>query len=199
MGALVILGLLCAAPNTNPWELVNEDDGIKVWRRDVPGKDLAEAKAQWVIRQPAERVWKVIEDIEKYVEFMPYVQEIRIMGKKGGESFVYHRIDPPLVDAREYTLRMQDEIIDGLWIRRWSLADDKGPAKREDSVHLSVSDGSWTIERLEDGRTHLTYWLYTDPGGSIPNWIANKANTISLPDVMRAIAKRAEDPTWKND
>ena len=51
----------------------------------------------------------------------------------------------------------------------------------------------------EDGRTHLTYWLYTDPGGSIPNWIANKANTISLPDVMRAIAKRAEDPTWKDD
>ena len=42
----LVLAFVCAAPNPNPWELVNEDDGIRVWRREVPGRDLAEAKAQ---------------------------------------------------------------------------------------------------------------------------------------------------------
>lgn len=199
MGLLVIAGLLSAAPNPNPWELVNEDDGIKVFRREVPGRDLAEAKAQIVVEQAPERLWKVITEIDKYVEFMPYVEEIRVMGAEGKVSFVYHRIDPPLVDMREYTLRMEDEVIDGLWIRKWTLADNKGPPKRDDCVHLAVSDGSWTVERLDQKRTQLTYWVYTDSGGSIPTWIANKANTISLPDVMRAVTARAKDPTWKKD
>ncbi len=199
MGALVIAGVLAAAPNPNPWELVNEEGGIRIFRRDVPGKGLAEARAQAIVPVPAEKVWKVIDEIEKYPEFMPYVQEIRVMGTEGADRFVYHRIDPPLIDPREYTLRMRDEILDGLWIRRWSLADDRGPPKRGECVRLSVSDGSWTIERLDAERTQLTYWVYTDPGGAIPSWIANKANTISLPDVMRAVARRAQDPAWRRE
>ena len=61
----------------------------------------------------------------------------------------------------------------------------------EDRV-VGVNEGSWTLEALDGGRrTRATYYLYTDPGGSIPKWIANKANTMALPDLFEAIRKRA--------
>jgi ribosome-associated toxin RatA of RatAB toxin-antitoxin module len=184
------------------WELVNEEaDGVRVFRRDAAASDLAEAKAELIVNLPAERIWKVILDIESYPQFMPYVEEIKVMAADATGRYVYHRIDPPLVDGREYTLRMIDTVdsAKGIWLRSWSLADDKGPPPREDQVHLKVSDGSWRLEKLGTTSTRVTYWVYTDPGGSIPTWIANKANTISLPDVMRAVAQRAKDPTWKRD
>lgn len=199
MGSLIIVASIFAAPNPNSWELVNEEDGIKIFRREVAGSDIAEAKAEIVINQPAERVWQVVTNNEKFVEFMPYMEEVRIMGTEGKYRFIYYRIDPPFVDEREYTLRVHDEISEGLWIRRWSLADDKGPPKRDDCVHLKVSNGSWTIKRLGERKTHLTYWVFTDSGGSVPTWIANKANSMSLPDLMHAVASRAANPSWKRD
>jgi hypothetical protein len=38
-------------------------------------------------------------------------------------------------------------------------------------------------------KTEATYYVYTDPGGSIPKWIANKANSTAVPDVFKAIRK----------
>jgi hypothetical protein len=57
--------------------------------------------------------------------------------------------------------------------------------------------GNWTIEKLTDTQTRITYYLYTDPGGSIPNWIANKANKQSVPDLLDAVRKRAANPAYK--
>ncbi len=62
---------------------------------------------------------------------------------------------------------------------------------------MTVCDGTWTVERLGSQSTRLEYWLYTDPGGSIPTWIANKANNTSVPDLLDAVRKRAHDPQWK--
>ena len=73
----------------------------------------------------------------------------------------------------------------------WTVSTE-GPAESDKAVRLKVNDGSWTLEPLDGGkRTRATYYLYTDPGGSIPSWIANKANTMALPDLFEAIRKRA--------
>lgn len=203
----VLLGI--AAPNAaaeegRPWELVNEtDDHITVYNREVPGgAGVAEVKAELIINEPLDRVWKAVTDSGHFVEYMPYIEETREMGRApDGGIYVYHRIDPPLVSRREYTLKLWSEIDEakGVWIWRWSLADDRGPPPREGCVHLSVSDGYWRLEKLGSRSTLVVYWVYSDPGGSIPLWIANKANTVSLPDVMRAARNRAANPTWRRD
>ena len=138
---LLLAGSVGAAPQkSTPWELANEeDDGVRVYRRDVADSDLAEAKAELIVNVPADRIWKVLLDVEKYPQFMPYVEEIKVMADDATGLFIYHRIDPPLVDGREYTLKFVDTIdsTKGVWLRSWSLADAKGPPQREDQVHLA--------------------------------------------------------------
>jgi ribosome-associated toxin RatA of RatAB toxin-antitoxin module len=191
--------LLLTPPNPNPWEQVKDSDEIKVWVRDVPGKRVRELRAEAVMPAPAARVFDVLQDVEHYLEFMPYLVEAKKVGPAPGGHYEYQRLEPPVVDTRDYTVlvRMEADAAAGLYQRSWKIANDKGPPKRDDAVRVEVNEGAWTIERIDEQSTRVSYYLYTDPGGSIPAWLANKANTTSIPDLFAAVRKRAKDPTWK--
>lgn len=195
------LTLISGAPrtNTNPWEKVDDSDGITVWARDVPNSSIREVKAEAEINASSKRVFDVILDVDHYTEFMPYVVEARVVGDAGQRArYVYQRLDPPLIDERDYTLRVEGDgdHKTGLYFLRWTSAEDKGPARRDDTTRITTCDGSWTIEPSGKKMTHATYHLYTDPGGSIPTWVANLANTRSLPDLMTSIRSRSADNSW---
>src|SRR5207253_11035421 len=67
------------------------------------------------------------------------------------------------------------------------------PDPEDGVVRLKVNSGSWTLEPLDGGaRSRATYTLYTDPGGSIPAFLANSANSSALPELFAAVRRRAE-------
>ena len=182
------------------WEKTNEDSGITIWSRDVGHERVREVKAETVIDLPAERIWEVVRDVEHFPEFMPYVLEATIFKIVDEQNwYQYQRLDPPLVDMRDYVLKVttENKPPEATYYLRWQADDQLGPKPREDAVRLKLCDGSWTLKALSPNRTHITYWLYTDPGGSIPGWIARKANTVSLPDLLSAVRNRAGNPAWK--
>jgi hypothetical protein len=46
---------------------------------------------------------------------------------------------------------------------------------REDHVRITDMVLGWDLEEDEQGVTHVTYVLRSDPGGSIPAWMVNLA------------------------
>ncbi len=200
--ALVLTALLAAddgSNNPNRWEEISSNEGLTIWTRDIPGARVREVRAQSVVAAPPKRVWEVLSDLEHYTEFMPYVEEtIKVTSLEGGH-IEYQRIDPPLVDRRDYTLKVSLVVDEakGTYRREWVEANDKGPPVREGTVRVAINRGAWTVEALPDGKSRLSYYLYTDPGGSLPAWIANKANTKSVPDLMSAVKNRSLDQSWR--
>ena len=172
-----------------------------VWNRDIPHSDVREIKAQRVIDVAADKVWTIIEDVEKYIEFMPYLTEVTVLSRKPNSLSAYHRFDAPLISKCDYTLTITSspKSKEGHFFRHWITTNEKGPAPKEDLVRVTICEGSWTIEKAGPKKTRLIYWAHTHPGGFIPNWIANKANSVSLPDLYDAIENRAKDPSWKRD
>lgn len=200
--SMVMLALSAAAPpNPNPWEKAKESKGIVVYARDVPNSRVREVKASTVVATSTARVHEVVLDMNHYIEFMPYVEQVKLVGKQGDNTyFIYYLLDLPLVSRRDYTIRLKDYVdkANSFYQVKWVEANNRGPGEKDGVVRITVNKGSWTIEPIQGGKaTRLTYWLYTDPGGSIPAWIANKANTVSLPDLLTAVKKRSLDPTWK--
>ncbi len=193
----VALALAVAVAGEPAWELVKDADGVKVFARDVPGGRVRELKAQTVVGAPPARVLAVIDDLEHYLEFMPYMVEARRLAVFAGGHYEYQRIDPPLVDMRDYALRVElTTDARGVIERRWREANEKAPPPPSGTVRVAVNRGAWTLEPLDGGRTALTYYVYTDPGGAIPAWAVNKANTTSVPDMLAAVRNRAVSPGW---
>lgn len=204
LSALLSFALL-AAPDSGPaWTKAAETDGITVLTRDKPGTEVKELKALGTIDAPPEAVWKVIRDYPNYKGRMPYTEAADVVATEDGGkvTWFYSRIAAPFVAKRDYTLKIIDESDwkDGQGFLRssWVIATDKGPAPMKDVVRLKINDGFWLLEPKDGGKkTQVTYYLFTDPGGSIPKFLVNSANSGAVPDVFRAIRKHATQPASK--
>ena len=195
----LVLAIGVAIPGSNTWEKIDDDDGILVWARAVPSSSVREVKARTIVDVAAQRLWDVIRDSRSYPEFMPYVKQCRILGEHPEGHFLYQLVDPPIIDRRDVVVKvfLEADKSAGRYRRRWEVANDRGPPPLEGTVRIRISRGEWNITRLGPKRTRMDYYLYVDPGGSLPAWIINRANTSSIPDVIEAVRKRALDPGWK--
>jgi hypothetical protein len=198
---LLVAALLLpiAALAEQPWIDAGESDGTHVWYRDLTDKNARELRAETVMDVKPERVWEVISDIAHYPEFMPYLKEIRKLEECEGGYYLYEKVSPPVISTRDYTLKIsiQADPAAGVWSRRWALVNDKGPALEKGVVRVTVNDGSFELRREGAGKTKFLYRLLTNPGGSVPLWIAKRASTSSLPDLIDGIRRRAIDPAWR--
>lgn len=197
--ALPVLMLLSAdKPATVPWESAGEDDGITILSRTRPGSDVHEMKAQGIIDAPPIEIWKALRDYDHYTQTMPYTEKSKVVEKSadGKVLWFYSVINAPLVSRRDYTIKITDETDykngKGKMKVSWTAAPDKGPKPQEGVVRVKINDGYWELQPVANGtKTYATYYVYTDPGGSLPTWIVNKANGSAVPDVFNAIKKIA--------
>lgn len=202
MRILPLALLLVAAPvaaDEIPWTDAGLSSGTHVWYRDFADLKARELKAETPMAVSPDRVWEVVSDIAHYREFMPYLAEIRKLEECEGGYYQYERATPPIVNARDYTLRisLETDADTGVRRRKWSLANDKGPPEQAGTVRVTINEGQFEVVPDGKGGTIFRYRLITNPGGSIPLWIAKRASTDSLPDLIDGIRKRALDPTWK--
>jgi hypothetical protein len=58
---------------------------------------------------------------------------------------------------------------------------------------VEVNDGFWKLEPRDGGaKTFATYYLYTNPGGSLPKWVVNRANGSAVPDVFQCVRRESK-------
>lgn len=194
--ALIPLLLLSDAPR---WELAAEPDGVKVYRRNRDGTEVKEMKANGLIDATPKEVWDVVRDLENYPKQMPYTAEAKVLTRSEGDKEIlfYSRLNTPMVDERDYLIVLKDEsdwkdgkgFMKVSWVAAGKDKDALVPEKKN-VVRVRVNDGFWLLEPRENGaKTFATYYVYTDPGGSIPTFIYNMANGTAVPEVFSSIKK----------
>ena len=210
---LVAVAPAQAAPQ-GPWKRATEtSDGIVVDSRQDPKAGIGQIRAQTTINMPPEVLMKVILDLDNYKTFMPYMTTSKVLKRQGNTIWQYCQVDAPVVSMRDYTLkftvldpphRTAAELKKGVkakakrWKLSWEADNPAGPKKNDKYVRVELANGSWTFNPKGDGKsTDVWYRLLTHPGGSIPNWLANKANTRAVPDVIRALRKQAKKAKYQ--
>lgn len=197
--ALAPLLILTAEP---AWEKAAETDGVTVFKRDRAGSEVKEMKATGLIDGSPKEVWDVVGDLENYPTQMPYTAEAKVISRSGKETVFYSRIKTPLVDERDYIIVLKDESDGaGTYKVSWTVAPKESDAlmpEKKNVVRVRVNDGYWLLEPREDGKkTFGTYYVFTNPGGSIPTFIANQGNNIAVPKVFDAIRKTVKQKRAK--
>ncbi|HSI06505.1 MAG: SRPBCC family protein [Myxococcota bacterium] len=174
------------------WSVEVETSELTVWSRDNDATGLREIKARMFVDVTPERVWSVLADVEKHPSFIPHLLESRVVDREeAGAVFLYQRISPPLVDDRDYTVRVINDVDaeHATYKQTWTTANHRGPSAC-DAVRLKRVDGSWVVEPGPKGGAWINYWVHTTPGGSIPNWVVKAANRKGIPELMLAVKAR---------
>src|ERR1700737_4132396 len=187
---LVAVPAFCLASGAAPfstsdgWTLSKESSGIRLYSRAHPGSSLKEFKAVGEIDASARAVHNVIDDIEAYPSFMPFTAQCRVIKREADSIITYQRLSPKICSDRDYTLRIRETSWAGpgglVYLNRWELANELGPGEKKGVVRVKLCEGGWLLEPEDATKTRATYTVYTDSGGAIPAFIANRASQIAI-------------------
>jgi ribosome-associated toxin RatA of RatAB toxin-antitoxin module len=176
---------------------------------------LAEARFGDV---PVAAFWRAVGDVHRYDEFVPFVKRSDVIRTcdRTGDAWVYNVVKPPVASPRDYVIRVSSDAPAGspgspsatnargddassVLRSSWTIDDAHGPNPKRGTIRLRQNRGSW--ELTDDGRggCAVKYRVFTDPGAALPGWLVDVANKTSVPDVLRAFAKRAVDGTYERD
>jgi hypothetical protein len=203
---LLLAPAFCLASDPAPsgpsdgWTLSSESNGVMLYSRPRPGSPLKEFKAVAEIEAPAQTVHRVLDDIEAYPRFMPFMTECRLIKREGDSIITYQRLSPKICRDRDYTLRVRETSWAGanglIYLNRWEPADELGPAEKKGVLRVKRCEGEWLLEPEDATKTRATYTIYTDSGGAIPAFIANSASKIAIGRLFVALRKQVKDPKY---
>ncbi|MEO6952904.1 MAG: START domain-containing protein [Polyangia bacterium] len=198
--AVVLCGALAAraAAQDGGWEEVDDDGFAKIESRPVAGVKVREIRITATLKHPAQRLAALIGDVAHYSSFMPPTEVTKALGStmspKGNSGRFYIVIDPPLIHRRDYCVQIDmSKLADGRLQTLFRTSSDGCPPEKSGLVRMNRVEGSWTLAPLPDGTTRVTYQAVTDPAGTVPTWMVNRAAGGSVRGMFRALDKAADD------
>jgi polyketide cyclase/dehydrase/lipid transport protein len=182
------------------WRYTTERDSVTIYSRRHEGSSLKEFKAIGEIAAPPLAVCEVIEDVDAYPSFMPYMAECKLLKRDTDSLLSYQRISPRICCDRDFTLRTYrtswSTAAGIVYSNRWESANALGPAKKLGVVRVPFCQGSWLLEPTAAERTRATYSVYTDTGGLVPPFIANHFSLTGIREIFAAVRKQVQEPKY---
>jgi hypothetical protein len=197
--SLTPVAVRAEAPQTG-WKQFDEDEGIKLWERKIPGQELPGFRGEVTIDAEPRKIIDVIEDWKHHTEWMHRCAEsTRLADRGGGTQIMYNRTNPPWpVWDRDVILETKLDVSeDGkiITLNFHNIDSDLRPVPSK-VVRMPKLVGFYKLERVGDKQTRVSYQVEADPGGSLPTWLAKRTardlpfETLSrLRDRVRKTAK----------
>jgi hypothetical protein len=184
------------------WKLAAQSQEVAIYSRLRSGSALKEFRAVGEIGAATHTIHAVIDDLENYPSFMPYTAECRVIRREENFILTYQRLSPKLCADRDYTLRIRKKswpAADGgrVYLNWWRTLNSIGPEEKPGVVRVEVCDGGWLLEPEGANKTRATYSVYTDTGGFVPAFLANRASQIGIGQLFEAVRKQARNPKYR--
>lgn len=177
---IVLVVISCSVLHAQEdWVLSSDGNDIKTYYRESAESDIKELKIITSIEAPAILVFELLNDIDLYDDWVYRTSEAKLVQYYNNRSLQYYAVVdfPWPFDDREMYIKSSYTISpDQKSISTNSMAvPRKDIESREDHVRITDMVLGWDLEEDEQGVTHVTYVLRSDPGGSIPAWMVNLA------------------------
>lgn len=166
---------LAALQAQDIWELQQEENGIKVYTKEVDASDFKPFKATVLLGNTVEEFVSVLYDIEGMKDWAYKVKSSFLLEKPSDTLQIYY------AEAKApFPYKNRDGVYQNklkwksetktLLVEIEILNDYKNV--NEDLVAIK-GYGYWSATLLNTGKLEVTFMMEVDPGGRIPAWMAN--------------------------
>jgi hypothetical protein len=191
-----LAGALPAIGHADDWEDFATRDGIVASRRFVEGRELPQLRSIAEVAGTPYEILAVLLDFPAYRKWVPDCAEATTLRRLDAwRSIIHTRTDLPwpvldreAVIEQEVTFVRAPELVK-VYFRAIDAPD---VARAPDTVRTSDADGSYTIQALDDGRSRVTYMVYADPGGTLPDWLIKMQSTRNPLGTLASLRDRLE-------
>lgn len=187
--------LLAIAAQAEDWQLAKDESGIKVYLKEVPGSQYKAYRGVATIKASLAAVRVLQEDVSGSCAWIHECQEQKLLKHEAGENWVYTRFKTPWpVTPRDSILHVTtQEGSDGSLTRTLKGMPEYLPAENG-FVRVAAVEGFWKLTPKGSDAVEAVYEVHTEPGGSVPSWLANSFVVEAPFNTLQALRKRAETP-----
>jgi ribosome-associated toxin RatA of RatAB toxin-antitoxin module len=176
-GPLLLLIIFLLPTNIYGWELEKDEEGIRVYTRNVKGSHFKTYKAVMRVNASVHTLVNLVKDIQAYPMWIDTCKKgvlLKIVSKNEYLAYTVNNAPWPVMD--------RDAIVLNTVL--------KGPSKGSVMIniegkhsYLPINDrivrvkrikGYWRFLPLKNGFSEVTYEVHSEPGGNIPAWLLNQ-------------------------
>jgi hypothetical protein len=200
--ALVLFAFAAGkALGDTPWEELSDEDGIKVWRKDIEGSPIVAMRGRGTIDASVAKVASVIYDTPRCPEWVADLSTSRVVRLVSPcERVVYQRVATPWpLDDREFVFVAKASYAPatGGFLFKLASVDDGSVARTDGVTRGNLITSTFSLDPLPGEKTMLEVEVQADPMGSIPKSIVNWAQKAWPRETINAIRRQVEKPDVK--
>lgn len=174
------------------WKVAKDEEGIKVSLSEVAGSQYKAYRGVTTIKASVAKLRALQEDVVGACAWVHECESQKILKHEGDKTWTYSQFNTPWpVTPRDSVLQVTTvEGADGSLTRNLKgvptyIPDEKG------FVRVAQVDGFWKMVPKGANETEVTYQVHTEPGGSVPSWLANKFVVDAPFNTLKALRERA--------
>lgn len=193
-------GVVATLPdNSFAWELAKDDEGVKVYTREIRGSAFKEYRAVMKIRASLSSLVALVDDIAQchtWIETCTEGKLLKRINPKVSYTYTINRAPWP-VSNRDAVVRntiSQDPQSRVVTISIRGVPDYV--PEKVGLVRVKKIKGYWRFAPLKNGVVEVLYQVHSEPGGNIPSWLVNSI-VISQPfNTLRNMRKVVRQPKY---
>ena len=201
------VSLLQMLKSNEDWTTVAKKGKVILSTKSIKNMSLVAFMAKQKTNIPSKIIQDIVMDVNNYGQYFNSAGEFVFneVRKFSGVVEGYHLlpVDLPFMKDREYFFRVHSggyNIDDNVSIVHWYLIDEPEKVQTQntskDAIYLNYGAGLWMAEHKDDGEYMLSYRLYLDPGGSIPDFAIELLNKMSIVNVFNDVLNEASRRTY---
>lgn len=181
-----------SAPVVEPgWTLVVEEHGIVVSSQPSERSALPVFRGVGRVEAPLLEVLAVVTDAARHHEWIFSCSDSALVAQTSEASgIVYNRTDAPWpVPDRDVVLDSRVEVLDGereVIVRFSATAHPERPPL-DGVVRMPYLQGHYHLWAEDDTHTRVEYQVDSDPGGTLPTWLATRGTRDMPVETLRAL------------
>lgn len=161
------------------WDLAKDKNGVKVYTRKLQGWGIKEYKVIMNIKTSPSRIVKALKDVPSRYEWAYNSIEIREIERPNkDEVAIYNKVDAPWPVADRDNITRFKFSYPSTSMTRVDMTVIKSHKKApvyDGIVRIERLKGHWLIRDKGNGWTEIIQQCVAEPGGSLPDWLANSA------------------------
>lgn len=187
-----------SAQNTDGWVFKNEKNGVKVYYKKT--SDVHEIKMITSMKATLSGVVQLLNEVENYPKWGYKLSEAKLLKRVNDQEFYYwSKLDFPwplndrdiVVQAKVEQDSASRRVTSTSWAKPNYLPENK------DVVRIKTTTTRWTIIPGAGGWLYIEYYIYSNPGGNIPDWLVNMAIDIGPLETLSNMRKMLQEPKYR--
>jgi hypothetical protein len=161
------------------WSLAKDKNGVKVYTRKIEGWGIKEYKVKMLVKASLSKVVATLKDVPGRYNWLHNTIEIREVERPDKDAVcIYNLVDAPWpVSDRDNITQFSFSYPSPKTVRvdmKVIISHKKAPIYNG-IVRIRRMKGFWTLTDKGSGHVEVMQQCVAEPGGSIPDWLANSA------------------------